>query len=80
MVLYIDLDQSKQGFLVFPLKLPNQRVKTKLWHDYIGLPKFEMKVGNSKGKQYDKYAIPANMYTIIFGQIFEYQLDLSNNG
>ena len=39
MVLYTDLDQSKQGVLVFPLKLPNQRVKqkTKLWHDYIGL-------------------------------------------
>ena len=30
-----------------------------------------MNVGNSKGEQYDEYAIPANMYTIIFGQIFE---------
>ena len=29
MVLYIDLDQSKQGVLVFSLKLPNQRVKQK---------------------------------------------------
>ena len=29
MVLYIDLDQSKQEVLVFPLKLPKQRVKQK---------------------------------------------------